>query len=679
MVMNSLPEPGAPADEEATACPQSPPPPGADQVRNRPATELDPGWILVREIEGKSREPLVSISGLSWWIAPLSSPSAEALQRLWRHSVATSLAARWLAREANDPSPDRVASAGLLHNLGLWAVTAIDAEWLVRWLDESDSSQRLQREHAELGEPITELGQRLASRWRCPSLIADAAWLHSPRDASLRQAANNPDRLKLIQEAVRWANMTPWSIAPIQEGHGAPDWDHPSADPRLRILVAEVQSRCTTPFVAPDATAHEERMTRQNARLRLQLAEAKEYRESCDRFLNALSASDPAERPESWALTAETLCAEPSVTAARVVLSDPEVVIGSSKTSGEATTTPVDAPVTVKPPHSIPGLILPLGGGCRPLAEIQLWFDPDRKTQPTMAPGTPLVRAWEAWIARVVDRAALDRRFHHVLQAFRKATIDEEVRIRQLKLDALAEFAAGAGHEINNPLAVIVGRSQLLLARTQDAEQARSLRIILGQAQRAHRILRDLMFFARPPAPRLRPCRPGELLRACVADFREESEARGVALTSEIDDPTVEIHADADALRHLAEILIRNAIQATPAGGAVHARADAGRQETRWTITDSGPGVNASEAAHLFDPFYSGRQAGRGLGLGLPRAARIVSLAGGQIHWSASPGHGTSFRVHLPRNPVPRLATAESPSDQPASLPAIGRFSESSK
>jgi signal transduction histidine kinase len=658
--MNSLPEPGAAFDDDATPRPS----PSADQVRNRPVTELDPGWILIREIEGKSREPLASIAGLSWWMAPPSSPSSEAVQRLWRHSVATSLAARWLAREANDPSPDRVASAGLLHNLGLWAVTTIDPEWLVRWLDVSETSRRSQREQADLGESLTELGQRLADRWRCPSLIADAAWLHSPRDASLRLAANEPDRLSLIQQAVRWANMTPWSIAPEQDGAGDLDWDHPSADPRLRILVAEVQSRCATPFFAPDATVHEERMTRQNARLRVQLAEANEYRESCDRFLNAFSAADPAEPPESWAQTAgRTWCTEPSVTAARVVLSEPESKDDPPKISDDTNVKSADDPIAVKPPHSTPGLILPLGDDSRPLAEIQLWFDSNRKPRTLLAPETPLVKAWEAWHARVTDRAALNRRFHRVLQAFRKSTIDEETRVRQLKLDALAEFAAGAGHEINNPLAVIVGRSQLLLGRTQDAEQARSLRIILGQAQRAHRILRDLMFFARPPAPRLRPCRPGELLRACVADFREESEARGVALTSEVDDPTVEIHADADALRHLAEILIRNAIQATPAGGTVHARADAGRQETCWTISDSGPGVNASEATHLFDPFYSGRQAGRGLGLGLPRAARIVGLAGGRIHWSASLGHGTSFRVHLPRNPVPRLATAESPSE----------------
>jgi signal transduction histidine kinase len=609
--------------------------------------------VLKREIEGGIGDPPSAIAGLAWWSAPGSGPVTDAVQKLWRYSVAVGVAARRLAKEAGDPAPDRIAAAGLLHHLGLWAVTAIDPEWLVRWLNESDLDGRLRRERDDLGEELTDLGRRVARRWGCPSLIVDAAWLHSPRDAALRRAAADPDHIALIQEAVRWADTTPWSLAAELDGNQDLEWDHPSADPRLRILVAEVQSRCGLPFVAPDATSHEERMTRQNARLRLQLAEAMQYRESAERFLIAFAESDPAECPELWAQAAgRTWCAEPQVTAARVVWTDPDWPIAPLDEAGPATE-PAPPPLP-----SAPSLIVPLGDRHRPLAEIQLWYDRPPDALPLSGVSTPLVGAWTAWAARVADRSTLDRQFRQVLQAHREGTIDEDARVRNLKLDALAEFAAGAGHEINNPLAVIVGRSQLLLARAEDPEQGRSLRIIMAQAQRAHRILRDLMFFARPPAPRLRPCRPAELLRSCVADFLDESAARGVEIASEIDDPAVEIHADADALRHLAEILIRNAIQAAPAGGKVHVKADAVPQETRWVVTDSGPGITASDAAHLFDPFYCGRQAGRGLGLGLPRASRIVSLAGGRLRWSAEPGRGTTFQVHLPRTPVPRPTPA---------------------
>jgi len=672
--MNSLPESGAEPDEPTgSRSPRYVSSSSEVQPRNRPVSELDPGWILSREIGEEGHDPLASIAEIPWWTAFPSSPSTEAVQQLWRYTVSVSLAARWLAREAEDPSPDRVAAAALLHNLGLWAVTSVDPEWLSRWLTETDPERRLRRERDDLGLPLTDLGRRLAEKWGCPSLVVDAAWLHSPQDAALRPAAAEPDRIGLIQQAVRWARTTPWSIAIEPDGPRDRVWDHPSADPRLRILVAEVQSRCGTPFIAPDATIHEERMTRQNARLRLQFAEARRDSEASDRFLTAFSQSDPAERPEAWAQAAGlTWCAEPEVNTARVVWLDGD----STDHPTEETDDAVDSPIKTFNNPAPPTLTLPLRGRNRPLAEIQLWCDPSPVAASPRSLDTKIVQAWEAWATRVADRSRQDRRLRQILQGHREEATNQEIRVRQLKLDALAEFAAGAGHEINNPLAVVVGRSQLLLSRATDPEQARSLRIIMAQAQRAHRILRDLMFFARPPAPRLRPCRPADLLRSCVADFQDESAARGVELASEIDDPTVEIHADADALRHLAEILIRNAIQVTPSGGKVRVTADSGPQETRWLITDSGPGMTATEGAHLFDPFYCGRQAGRGLGLGLPRAARIVGLAGGKLKWSASPGHGSTFQVHLPRNPVPRPAkgdaatsTREVASDRPTILP----------
>jgi signal transduction histidine kinase len=654
LVLKTIPEPGDAPDDEAPfpSIPTSRGVPGGTG-RHRPETELDPGWVLNREVAAEADDPLSAVAGLSWWQAPASGAAVDAMQKLWRHSAAVASAARRLAAEAGDPAPEQVAAAGLLHHLALWAVTAVDPEWLVRWLSEPDRAGRLRRERDDLGEELTDLGRRIARRWGCPALIVDAAWLHSPRDAALGRAARDPARMALIQEAVRWAETTPWALAAAHDGPRDFEWDHPTADPRVRILVAEIQSRCGNPFIAPDATPHEERMARQNARLRLQLAEALEYRESSQRFLTAFAESDPADRPEVWARAAGlTWCAEPSVTAARVVWTDPDT---STALPDEGRSEPDP---TAPPLPSPPSLVVPLGDGRRRLAEIQLWCERSPEATPRSGVSPPIVAAWTAWAARVADRSSLDRQFRQVLQAHREAAVDEEARLRRLKLDALAEFAAGAGHEINNPLAVIVGRSQLLLARADDPEQGRSLRIIMAQAQRAHRILRDLMFFARPPAPRPRPCRPAELLRACVADFTDESTARGVVVRGEIDDPAAEIHADADALRHLAEVLIRNAIQATPAGGTVHVKADAGPDEVRWSVTDSGPGVTAAEGVHLFDPFFCGRQAGRGLGLGLPRASRIVDLAGGRIQWSADPRRGTTFRVHLPRTPVPRPAAA---------------------
>jgi signal transduction histidine kinase len=103
---------------------------------------------------------------------------------------------------------------------------------------------------------------------------------------------------------------------------------------------------------------------------------------------------------------------------------------------------------------------------------------------------------------------------------------------------------------------------------------------------------------------------------------------------------------------------VRNALEATPTGGTVFAVSSGDEQTLRWTIKDSGRGLSAQEAAHMFDPFFCGRQAGRGLGLGLSRAARIAQRAGGEITWQSVPGQGTSFQFRLPLDPPP-AATPE--------------------
>jgi signal transduction histidine kinase len=139
-----------------------------------------------------------------------------------------------------------------------------------------------------------------------------------------------------------------------------------------------------------------------------------------------------------------------------------------------------------------------------------------------------------------------------------------------------------------------------------------------------------------------------------VRDAQAEAEARGVRLIADLRGHSgPKVWTDPEPLRHLADVLIRNALEATPSGGSVFVVAGGDEQTLRWTVKDSGRGVTAHEATHLFDPFFCGRQAGRGLGLGLPRAARIVDRAGGDITWQSTSGQGTSFRLKLPLVPVP--------------------------
>jgi signal transduction histidine kinase len=651
-----------------------------EAVKSPPVTDVDPGWVLSRWALLRRFDPLELLADRPWW-PNLGNACGEALTRHWRHSVSVGLAARRLARDAGDSDPERVARAGLLHGLGRWAVAAVDAAWLTDWLAESDPARRLESERRSLASDLSGLGRLLAERWGCDPLVVDAAWLHADRDGALNGCASDPKRLALIQEAYALAERTPWALSSTALR------DPPAGEARLKLLIAEVQVRCGSPFVEPDATSHEERLARSNARLRGELERVQAALRSRDRFLDAVIAAEPGESPEAWAERAGLAwCGEPGITAARVVWTGDAAAtppqVGATPAPGSADAEgqvpgpgrgPGDAGPTRDPRAASPdverpaSVIWPLGAPGRPAAEIHLWTAPPG---PASWPDLGRARAaWQAWAVLVAERARLAGHLDAVIRGHRERVAGEETRLRQSKLEALAEFAAGAGHELNNPLAVIVGRAQLLLVRETDPASIRSLRAILTQAQRAHRILRDLMYFVRPPEPRPRHCQPEEIVRNCFRDLRENAEERGVRLAAEARGTETKVWADPDALRHLTEILVRNALEATPSGGTIQVTTTASVESLSWTVQDSGRGMTTAEGVHLFDPFYCGRQAGRGLGLGLPRAARIVAQAGGEIRWHApaGQGQGTTFHVRLPLSRPPQ-APAELAASSASSL-----------
>lgn len=620
------------------------------------AFDLDPGWVAAESLGPRPANPLRLVAELPWWATSLASgQSAEAIQRLWRHSLAVAVACRSLARDHGDPDPDQLIRAGLLHGLARWAIAALDPDWIARWMGETDPRVRRRWEINELGGDLGEIGRRLAERWGCEPLIVDAAWLHGDADGVFNDAAREPNRLALIQEAVRWAEATPWSLNSPSARETIP------ADPRLRILIAEVQSKCASMFASTDSTVHEERMTRENARLRLRLIDLDKTRATQARLIESLAEAPPDEPPESWsARTGRIWCGEPEVNAARVIW----LGQGSESSRGSvvesATAVGSSSPGDAAAPPKAPSWTIPLDSRGARLGEIQLWLDPDQEDPRRRLEAAGAPAAWRSWAARVADRALFERRLQAVARGGRNRVETERERLEAAKLEALAEFAAGAGHELNNPLAVIVGRAQLLLAQAEAPETIRSLKIILAQAQRTHQILRDLMFVARPSELHPLLHRPADVLASCLDEFRAEAEARGVRLVGDFEGREATSWTDPDALRHIAEALIRNALQASSKGQTIEARLSPRGRELRLQVVDGGKGITSAEGERLFDPFFCGRQAGRGLGLGLPRAARLIALAGGSIDWSSTPDGGSTFQVRLPSHPPPDDPKAKS-------------------
>ena len=229
---------------------------------------------------------------------------------------------------------------------------------------------------------------------------------------------------------------------------------------------------------------------------------------------------------------------------------------------------------------------------------------------------------------------ALETRFQELLEAE--------------KLEALAEFAAGAGHEINNPLAVISGRAQLFLKGETDPERRRELALVHAQAMRVHEMIADLMLFARPPEPRKANCDVAGILDAVLAELTPKAAERRVALVrTELGQP-LPVEADATQLAVALRALIDNALNALAEGGRVEVSASTVDDGVQIIVRDNGPGLAPEVRRHLFDPFYSGRGAGRGLGLGLSKCWRIVTNHGGTVEVESEPGRGSTFTITLP-------------------------------
>lgn len=261
-----------------------------------------------------------------------------------------------------------------------------------------------------------------------------------------------------------------------------------------------------------------------------------------------------------------------------------------------------------------------------------------------------------------IDMERLQREVDVLSRAVQHQNASEARRLQQMKLAALAEFAAGASHEINNPLAVISGQAQYLLARETDLERRLPLQKIINQAQRIHSILGDLMHFARPAVPKKQTFQIADLLRDVQRALQGLAAERRVRLVCSEPAELVALHGDRAQLLRALTCLLRNGIEAAPVEGWAGVRVElAGPHLVRLLVEDNGPGPNPADSEHLFDPFFSGRRAGRGRGLGLPTAWKLAQLNGGDVYFASSRSGPTCVVLT-----VPRAEAAPMPASSPA-------------
>jgi signal transduction histidine kinase len=241
----------------------------------------------------------------------------------------------------------------------------------------------------------------------------------------------------------------------------------------------------------------------------------------------------------------------------------------------------------------------------------------------------------------------------YVLYLIRKNRDLERARQSAERASYVGVLASRLAHEIRNPLNAMNMNLQMLEEELQhstpsDAEQKELLDSTKSEVKRLASLVNNFLAFARPPQPRLElrdlNVIARELVRLLEADFRQS----GVQLVVDLEPLLPHVETDETQLKQAMINLLVNARQVLSEGGIVTLRTRAGsRGEVVVEVQDNGPGVPVEAREQIFEVFYSNR--GGGTGLGLPIAKQIVERHGGTIEVDCAGGHGTTFRIRLPR------------------------------
>ena len=184
------------------------------------------------------------------------------------------------------------------------------------------------------------------------------------------------------------------------------------------------------------------------------------------------------------------------------------------------------------------------------------------------------------------------------------------------RLSAVGQLSAGLAHEIRNPLASIDGAANLIESpQTSQAVRSNSLAIIHKEIQRLNRLLTNLLDFARPRKPEFHTVEPGRLIDAIITLAGHSAQQKGITLRKEGPSPAPPFECDAEQMKQVLLNLTINAVQAMTGPGEVVLSAHALDSSVVISVRDEGPGVDQENMDKIFNPFFTTKEAGTGLGL----------------------------------------------------------------
>ena len=676
------------------------------------------------------RSIVLSVSVFECFPARGPDAGAAVFQRgeFWKHALAVACAARRLAldrKELGIDPPDAFV-AGLLHDLGKVALSALFPKGYDRIVAQVDQSRGdvADFERAILGVDHTVAGRRLAERWRLPRELQEVIWLHHLSPASLPTSVLSPGMIGTVQLADTIAreqrvgysgNHMFYENSPgLAERLG---FAQTQIDAVVHTLVSDVAEHSELLGLdrAPPDTLYVDAMARANTelgRLNTELSLSSQRLAASARYFRATS--QLSQQLDAWSdppavVAAMTGAAATGLQRSKIGafgLRDNQAAVdicwisdepgrGSSLSQSlsaeviewlanpgeclDAVFTQAPAPVR----SMLGAAIEDLGSGAAWLVPVLhdgtliggIVFRSESDERVRLAGERDDLRCFVATLGLALGRAnaqAAARRLADDLAETNRRLQQMQVELlRSRTLSMIAEMAAGAGHELNSPLAVISGRAQMLAKTTQDPDSLRSLELIRAKAHECSALVSELMDFARPRSPHLATVDLADLLaevraewlqRAGLPEARLQTELQSAGAVGDAAQPVIQ--ADRDQLKTVFRELLANAGDALVDETGmitIACRPAVAEDFVELLVRDTGCGMPPSVLQRAFDPFFSHRRAGRGRGLGLPRVYRIVEGHGGRIWLESVPGEGTTAHILLPR----RAANAPPPPSMP--------------
>ncbi len=244
-------------------------------------------------------------------------------------------------------------------------------------------------------------------------------------------------------------------------------------------------------------------------------------------------------------------------------------------------------------------------------------------------------------------RLAAERSSEELQRVYKELQNNVEHLKRAGRMSALGHMSAGLAHEIRNPLAGIDGAASILRTESQnESRRTEFLDIIQKETRRLDRLVTNFLEFARPRTPALHSVQIESLVQSVVNVVKQTAARHNIEFTLDITPNLPQLRCDSGQIQQVLLNLMLNSVQAMPEGGSITISSGILHEAVFVRVRDTGPGIPASNTEFIYDPFFTTKETGTGLGL--PTAYQIIEQHGGELRLEKSDAAGACFVFTLP-------------------------------